>query len=286
MSHRATNWAVQQRGLKPAVKIVLWHLCDRHNPDHGCFPSQEQLAFDSEIPRRTLNVYLDELEQAGLIRRERRIDPATRQRLSTRYILALEEEFEAEPCAIPAHGTAPEPCAENADSHVQNLHTNPVREPVTTTPAAPKTSPEELEARCLEVAGPGLSDADRSAIAKTNGVLGEWIEERFDVEADIVPIIRERTGRERTEPIRTWGYFTKAIRHAHRQRLARGEPARPAGEDARETASATLDAAERFAEWINSGKFVPPSAVSTTMRDELLHRGLVTEAALRRLQIY
>lgn len=83
MSHRATNWAIQRRGLKPAVKIVLWHLCDRHNPDHGCFPSQEQLTVEAEVPRRTLNVYLDELERAGLIRRERRIDPATRRRLST-----------------------------------------------------------------------------------------------------------------------------------------------------------------------------------------------------------
>jgi hypothetical protein len=34
MSHRATNWAIQQRGLAPATKLVLWHLCDRHNPDY------------------------------------------------------------------------------------------------------------------------------------------------------------------------------------------------------------------------------------------------------------
>ena len=41
-----------------------------------------------------------------------------------------------------------------------------------------------------------------------------------------------------------------------------------------------------MADWINSGKHVPPSAVSNTLRNELLARGLVTEAALRRLQIY
>ena len=39
MSHEATNWAIKQRGLKPTTKIVLWHLCDRFNPDYGCFPS-------------------------------------------------------------------------------------------------------------------------------------------------------------------------------------------------------------------------------------------------------
>jgi hypothetical protein len=77
MSHRATNWAIQQRGLAPATKLVLWHLCDRHNPDYGCFPSQDQLAADAEISRASLNTHLDKLEQAGLIRRERRLDDDT-----------------------------------------------------------------------------------------------------------------------------------------------------------------------------------------------------------------
>jgi hypothetical protein len=117
-------------------------------------------------------------------------------------------------------------------------------------------------------------------------VIEDWLVEGFDLEADILPIIRERTARERTTLIRTWGYFTEAIRHAHRQRLARAHAAGPAGEYAPDAKSASLDPVERFAAWINSGKYVPPSAVSTTMRDELLHRGLVTEAALRRLQIY
>ena len=48
MSHFATNWAILQRGLKPATKIVLWHLCDRHNPDFGCFPTQARLAADCD----------------------------------------------------------------------------------------------------------------------------------------------------------------------------------------------------------------------------------------------
>ena len=42
MSHEATTWAIRQRGLKPTTKIVLWHLCDRFNPDFGCFPSQNR----------------------------------------------------------------------------------------------------------------------------------------------------------------------------------------------------------------------------------------------------
>ena len=58
MSHKATVWAIQQRGLKPATKIVLWFLCDRHNPDFGCFPTQARLADDAEMSISALNEHL------------------------------------------------------------------------------------------------------------------------------------------------------------------------------------------------------------------------------------
>ena len=87
MSHSATNWAIKQRGLRPFAKIVLWHLCDRHNPDQGCFPMQETLAYDCEMSKSGLNNLLKELERDGYIRREKRVDRATKQQKSTRYIL-------------------------------------------------------------------------------------------------------------------------------------------------------------------------------------------------------
>ena len=43
---------------------------------------------------------------------------------------------------------------------------------------------------------------------------------------------------------------------------------------------------QRTAEWINSSRYVPPSAVSNVMRDALLRAGLVNEATLRAHQIY
>jgi helix-turn-helix protein len=98
MSHQGTNWAIQQRGLKPTTRIVLWHLCDRYNPDYGCFPSQERLAYDCEISRAGLNTHLAKLEQRGLLQRVRRIDPNTKRQKSTRYILGFEEDFGPFPC--------------------------------------------------------------------------------------------------------------------------------------------------------------------------------------------
>lgn len=110
MSHDATNWAIKQRGLKPTTKIVLWHLCDRFNPDYGCFPSQARLAHDCEISRSTLNEHLGQLEAVGLLRRVPRIDPVTKRQLPTRYILGFERGFtraDVVPCPETGHGFAP-----------------------------------------------------------------------------------------------------------------------------------------------------------------------------------
>ena len=100
MSHQATAWAVnasQGRGLSWPAKGVLWHLADRHNPDHGCFPSQKRLAEDCEVSQSQLNVHLAALERVGLIRRVRQLDPKTRRQLPTRYTFAFEPGFEPVP---------------------------------------------------------------------------------------------------------------------------------------------------------------------------------------------
>ncbi|TIO46995.1 MAG: helix-turn-helix domain-containing protein, partial [Mesorhizobium sp.] len=120
-----TNWAITQRGLKPATRVVLWHLCDRHNPDLGCFPSQDKLAYDCEMSRSALNEHLKILELTGLIRREQHINPRTKQQENTRYRFAFEADFVTaqdvvEPSPESGHGAESgkegEPCPENAYS--------------------------------------------------------------------------------------------------------------------------------------------------------------------------
>ena len=106
MSHKATVWALDQRSIKGTTKIVLWHLCDRYNPEHGCFPSQELLAYDCQVSRSGLNNHLAHLERCGLMRRERRIDPITKRQMSTRYILGFEDGFTPVPSAATAENRA------------------------------------------------------------------------------------------------------------------------------------------------------------------------------------
>ena len=86
---------------------LLWFLCDRRNPDFGCFPTQAQLAHDCEISHSTLNAYLDQLEAAKLLRPLPRLDPVTKRQMPTRYILGFEEGFtphDPKPCQETGHG--------------------------------------------------------------------------------------------------------------------------------------------------------------------------------------
>ncbi len=130
MSHQATNWAIQQRGLKPATKIVLWHLCDRHNPDYGCFPSQAMLARDCEMSERSVRNHLEVLEHLGLIRRIHRSGDAG-SFTSNMYVFEFEDRFmhaKDVPTAKSADGkNEQEPTAKFAAGRRQNLPPNPVK---------------------------------------------------------------------------------------------------------------------------------------------------------------
>lgn len=302
MSHRATNWAIEQRGLKPATRIVLWHLADRHNPDFGCFPSQLDLARDCELSPSALNEHLKILEDRGLIKRIRRYDPETRRSRSTRYILCFEADFTQEPTPDSGVGVAAEPTPDFADSRLRNPESNPVREPVSTTAAradAHGCGREEREARFSEALGSWLAPVSRNELRLSIAILDDWEAAGFDPDLDIVPVLLQRAPQLSGRTIRTWDYFTPAIAAAHANRVRQAERAKVAEnigkrDPDRETpngappepAGPRIDPIERLAAWINDGTFLPPSAVSTRQRDELIRRGLVTPEQLRERQIY
>lgn len=129
MSHLATAWAIQQRGIDPATKLVLWWLADRHNKDTGrCDPSQEKLAEDCEMSRRSVNTHLKILEDKGIIERIQRSDLKTKRKISTFYRLFFENDNPQDvekPCADIAH----RPCAESGKSRVQPAAHKPVIKP-------------------------------------------------------------------------------------------------------------------------------------------------------------
>lgn len=122
MSSLATRWAMRQRGLKPATKIVLWYLADCHNGETGeCFPMQATIASECEMSRSTVNQHLDVLEKRGLIRRENSVDDKTKRQRPTRYELMFDS-------APPVSGNKTRNATENRPQPVSGFHAQPVSE--------------------------------------------------------------------------------------------------------------------------------------------------------------
>jgi DNA-binding transcriptional ArsR family regulator len=115
MSHYLTALAMQQRGLKPGAKILLYWLADHHNGETGeCFPSISRIADLCEMSRRAVECHLQSLQEAGLVsirKRFRENGGAT----SNAYTLNLSPVG-----AQKVH----EGCAESAQAPTQNLRTN------------------------------------------------------------------------------------------------------------------------------------------------------------------
>lgn len=331
MSHAATNWAIQQRGLKPTTKIVLWHLCDRFNPDFGCFPSQEQLAHDCEISRSTLNDHLTLLESAGLIRRVQRLNPGTKRQMPTRYILAFEPGFTQDradpgpetghgveaiyadeakgseitaisedkpvdnphPCPKSTHGAVSDfysdPCPENASSRVRNPDSNLVREPVS------KPVKEEEDAQAREIVDEEFFGSLLVALGfDPDGPLPGWWQgwpprehvRRWQVDLGLTDAeildAAEASRQEHPEPPDGPKALDRIMqRAAQRKADEKSRGRRKARKPAKSETRPVTDLPVFYAEMVNSDRYLPVSAISNSMRDAMLARGLVTAERLR-----
>ncbi|QCP87862.1 helix-turn-helix domain-containing protein [Cereibacter sphaeroides] len=330
MSHEATNWAIKQRGLKPTTKIVLRHLCDRFNPDYGCFPSQDRLAHDCEISRSTLNGHLGQLEAVGLLRRVPRLDPVTKRQLPTRYILGFEPGFipvtavprpeighgEAEgaesnddaglsplddgsdalPCPDFGHGSCAgavsdfpaEPCPENPESRVRISDTNPVREPLSK-PVKEEEGAQAREGVSDEVFGDLLAALGLDPAALPGWWQGwpprlhvqRWRDELELTEAEIIATA-EASREEHPEPPDGPKALDRAMQRAAQRKVEdAGRKRRKPKATPAPAAKPITDLPAFYADLVNSDRYLPVSAISNTMRDAMLARGLVTADRLR-----
>uniref|UniRef100_UPI0035633EE2 helix-turn-helix domain-containing protein n=1 Tax=Phaeovulum sp. TaxID=2934796 RepID=UPI0035633EE2 len=316
MSHKGTNWAIQQRGLKPATKIVLWHLCDRHNPDFGCFPTQARLAEDAEMSSSALNGHLARLEELGLIQRMRCHDPRTHKRQATRYILGFEDGFPKEPtpkigegnsesereiCGEPSpeseHGAisgfAANPSPDFAESHLRNPETNLVREPLRK-PVKEEEGAQARDAdfdllfaellRALGVDATALPGWWQGWPAKAH--VRRWIDDLGLSEDQVLETAAETRHNHPAPPDGPKALDRFMERAA--QRDAQTAAAQAGGQRLKRRCkrdeaprSSPDELAAYYANLVNSDGFLPANMISNTIRNSLLARGLVTQERLR-----
>lgn len=109
--------AMKVRVGNPLRKLVLIKLADNANDQGECWPSYQHIADQCEISRRSVVNHIDELEGAGFLKRESRIDPKKGSR-SNIYHLTISQ---GTPFAKKAR-TAKSPGANAALPPVQEIH--------------------------------------------------------------------------------------------------------------------------------------------------------------------
>jgi hypothetical protein len=317
MSHKATVWAIQQRGLKPATKIVLWFLCDRHNPDFGCFPTQARLADDAEMSISALNDHLAKLEELRLIHRVRVHDPRTHKRQATRYILGFEDGFPPEPTPETGYGfcgteeeqkTDPtpdsgdraisgflaKPSPDFAQSHLRNPETNLVREPL----SKPVKEEEDAQARDADfdrffaelLAALGFA-ANATLPAWWQGWparthVRRWIHDLGLSQKRIVETATEtRTDHPNPPdgPKALDRFMERAAQRDAQTAIASAKGQKAKRRRKREDPPRLSDdeKAAFYAKMVNADGFLPVSAINNSIRDLMLVRGLVTPERLK-----
>lgn len=272
--------SVQRRLVGSATrKSVLTYMADKAADDgSGIWTSKANIARDLELSRRAVQLAIQELIRDRLVTETGQRD--CKHGFTVEYSIVIEAVDNLPSTREPrSPREADARVTREPGSHdpVNQIHPNhPYKD--TTTPPAEDAAVDnsDPQARCLAVAGPGLCPASRAAITGTAEVIEGWLQEGIDLEADILPVIRARTPTIRISPIRTWAYFTDAVRAAHRQSLR--QPARPQGA---ENASAPANPQLRFyADWVNADRYLPASAISNSVALALLEAGLTSAERL------
>lgn len=317
MSHYAVNWALEQKDLKPAAKLVLICLADRHNKDTGeCFPSQDRLAEDACVSRSSLNDQLNQLEALGYFTREKRIDPQTGRPLRTLYHLNIgftpapvDPDAQAEGAEIVAAEGSSEvssmseirtrenaatvsenqgsPCPKNADIHVRNSDNNPVR-------LTRKINP--TGAHACEPVREAAPEAEQQQVAEKKFSQGFWQDLLKALSVDLQEPGKWWTGPKAEAHVAGWlalGLSEDEILAAARKSRERHDqaPDGPKALDGVMKAAASKPKAEApasqdqiltfWAEKLNSGAYVAASAIKVGTANALIAQGLVKPETLR-----
>jgi len=181
-----------------------------------------------------------------------------------------------------------EPCPENPESRVRISDTNPVREPL----SKPVKEEEGAQARAAisdQVFGELLAAFGLDPAALPGWWQGmppqlhvrRWRDELGLTEAEIIAAA-EASRQEHPEPPDGPKALDRAMQRAAQRKVEdAGRKRRKPKAAPAPTAKPITDLPAFYADLVNSDRYLPVSAISNTMRDAMLARGLVTPERLR-----
>lgn len=214
MSIEAIKWAFDFEAKNSSEKAILLALANYAGGDGRCHPGQENIAKKASCTDRTVRAVLADLEERGIVARERRVRKDGSRTSDTIVLLPMSSQPENPSGSEEAN-------RKNASSQPENPSGLTSFEPSVEPSAAAREKPDLdiLTGKLLEAVGEGNihphGALDLSAIL---GLTAAGV----DLETDILPTIRARASR-LTRPVRSWAYFTDAIRDAYNRRIAAGQ---------------------------------------------------------------
>lgn len=301
MSYVASKWVDELEGLKAGTYRVLSWLAKCHNPTNGTFPSHEYLAKKCNCSVKTIQNQLGLLEQMGLIKRNRRARNVGRYS-SYRYILAFEFD-------------CPSVLAREARMgwHVDSTPSGPQSsgrksvEPASTQPSDSEVATEET--KNLPPAKNAFHHRKKVPAKEVNSESCKGAKPQNDPELlRSFEVFWKAHPKPRNRP-ETLDRFREAVSNGVDpvHILAAAEDYRESqnGEAARYTSRSdnwldqrrweafspptkkaiVAETAAFWAEKIKGDGYIPPSAISPQLADQMLAEGLVNETDLRAKQI-
>jgi hypothetical protein len=184
----------------------------------------------------------------------------------------------------------PEPCPENADSRVRNPDSNLVREPV-----SKPVKEEEEDAQAREIVDEEFFGSLLAALGfGPDGPLPGWWQgwpprqhvRRWQTdlgltEKDILEAAAASRQEHPEPPDGPKGLDRIMQRAAQRKAEEKSQGRRKARKPAKSETRPVTDLPVFYADMVNSDRYLPVSAISNSMRDAMLARGLVTAERLR-----
>lgn len=237
MSSKAVAWALAVYGISPRAKLILLGLADSANSDTwSCFPGRKQLAIVGDCSLNTVDRMLLELADAGLVSRAQR--SGERGLISSLYTLhptPVDGGTLAAPAGVPyPHGRGyptptvggrREPSTEPRKKESTAASTHARAKPIAEAIEAPRPMARVLEA----VKHFQLDPNKAQGLVMSSAMIGSWVRGGCDLEADVIPTIEAMMARRRPEEgfVRSWGYFSDAVKRATAARLAAELPIEP-----------------------------------------------------------
>lgn len=214
MSIEAIKWAFDFEAKNSSEKAILLALANYAGGDGRCHPGQESIAKKASCTDRTVRAVLADLEERGVIARERRVRKDGSRTSDTIVLLPMSSQPENPSGSDEANRKIASSQPENPSGLTSF---EPSVEP--SAAAREKSDIDVLTGKLLDAVGEGNihphGALDLSAIL---GLTAAGV----DLETDILPTIRARASR-LTRPVRSWAYFTDAIRDAYTRRIEAGQ---------------------------------------------------------------